>query len=99
MGNGRGPDTQRYTGCTATGSLAFWRLLQRACLVTLNVAIVHTAVAAGEDASVLRGQAEMSFNTGDLPAALELFSKVIEMEPNNERNFYKRFRVYLKKSR
>eukprot|EP00611_Tribonema_gayanum_P012715 TRINITY_DN2337_c0_g1_i6.p1 TRINITY_DN2337_c0_g1~~TRINITY_DN2337_c0_g1_i6.p1 ORF type:complete len:482 (+),score=145.55 TRINITY_DN2337_c0_g1_i6:204-1448(+) len=52
---------------------------------------------APQNASGLRSQAETKLSTGALAEALELFSKVIELEPANERNFYKRFRVHLKR--
>ena len=44
----------------------------------------------------LRSDGDMAFAKGDMKKAKKLFSKVIKLEPKNERNYYKRFRVYLK---
>jgi len=48
-----------------------------------------------KDIGKLRSSAETAFASGKSEQALELFSKVIQLEPKNERNYYKRFRVYL----
>ncbi|CAM9152444.1 unnamed protein product [Heterosigma akashiwo] len=48
-----------------------------------------------KDAGKLRASAETAFASGESEQALLLFSKVIQIEPKNERNYYKRFRVYL----
>ncbi|CAM9637553.1 unnamed protein product [Discosporangium mesarthrocarpum] len=48
-------------------------------------------------ASALRNGAETALSKGEHDKAIRLFTKVIELEPKNERNFYKRFRVYLSK--
>ena len=44
----------------------------------------------------VRSSADVAFSSGDMNEALKLWSKVIEMEPKNDSNFYKRFRVYLR---
>ncbi|CEG42195.1 dnaj subfamily c member 3 protein [Plasmopara halstedii] len=43
----------------------------------------------------IRVAADNSFAGGDMKTAISLLSKLIELEPTNERNFYKRFRAYL----
>lgn len=48
-------------------------------------------------ASALRSGAELAVSKGEHDKALRLFTQVIELEPKNERNFYKRFRVFLSK--
>lgn len=58
----------------------------------------------GADAPVqtvgkLRSSAEQAFTSGDVEKALDLWRQVIALEPNNESNFYKRFRVYLRQQK
>ncbi|TDH66356.1 hypothetical protein CCR75_001717 [Bremia lactucae] len=43
----------------------------------------------------VRVAADNAFSDGDMKSAISLLSKLIELEPTNERNFYKRFRAYL----
>ncbi len=45
----------------------------------------------------LRSSAEEAFTNNEIDKSLSLWAKVISGEPNNAENFYKRFRVYLKK--
>lgn len=47
----------------------------------------------------LRASADVAFSSGDLDQALNLWAKVIEIEPENENNYYKRFRIYLRQNR
>lgn len=47
----------------------------------------------------LRSQAEVHFSKGEIDQSLQLWSKVISMEPSNDANFYKRFRVYLRQQK
>jgi len=47
----------------------------------------------------LRSSADEAFTAGDLPKALKLWQEVIDQEPKNENNFYKRFRVYLRQNK
>ena len=47
----------------------------------------------------IRASADLAFSKGDVDQALKLLTKVIELEPKNEMNFYKRFRIYLKQSK
>ncbi|TYZ58216.1 hypothetical protein PybrP1_006444 [[Pythium] brassicae (nom. inval.)] len=50
---------------------------------------------AQESVSKVRVAAENAFAGGDMKKAISLLSKLIELEPKNERNFYKRYRAYL----
>ena len=54
-----------------------------------------TAVSVGK----LRSSAEVAFSKGDVDQALRLWTQVIALEPGNESNYYKRFRVYLRQNR
>lgn len=44
----------------------------------------------------MRSSAEVFFANGELDKSLEMWSKVISLEPGNDSNYYKRFRVYLR---
>jgi tetratricopeptide (TPR) repeat protein len=44
----------------------------------------------------LRNAADGAFAKGEIDEAAKLWGKVIEQEPSNEQNYYKRFRVYLR---
>ena len=58
-------------------------------------------VIAEEVASVgkLRSSADMAFSQGSIDEAIKLWEQVIAIEPNNDSNFYKRFRVYLRQKK
>lgn len=47
----------------------------------------------------VRSSAELAFSKGDIDGAVKLWTKVISMEPGNDSNFFKRFRVYLRQSK
>jgi tetratricopeptide (TPR) repeat protein len=47
----------------------------------------------------LRSAAEIAFSKGEVDQALQLWEKVIKLEPNNEQNYYKRFRIYLRQQK
>eukprot|EP01035_Chromulina_nebulosa_P017709 gene17709-23301_t len=47
----------------------------------------------------IRANADVAFSNGDLDQSIKLWAKVIELEPNNESNYYKRFRVYLRQNK
>ncbi|CCI47740.1 unnamed protein product [Albugo candida] len=48
-----------------------------------------------QDISKLRIAAENAFADGSHDKAIDLISKLIELEPKNERNYFKRYRAYL----
>ncbi|KAE9040730.1 hypothetical protein PR003_g5058 [Phytophthora rubi] len=56
---------------------------------------VNHAEASQDNVAKVRVAADNAFAGGDMKAAISLLSKLIELEPKNERNLYKRFRAYL----
>jgi tetratricopeptide (TPR) repeat protein len=50
----------------------------------------------GQSVGKLRAAAEQALAEGNADKALELFNRVVQMEPANGSNYYKRFRVYLR---
>ena len=58
-----------------------------------------TTDAAIQSVGKIRASADLAFSKGDVDQSLKLLTKVIELEPKNEMNFYKRFRIYLKQSK
>lgn len=73
-----------------------WRSLF--LLGTLSLCIQGTP-AEGNSVGKLRNAADTAFTQGQFDQALDLWAKVIAMEPNNDANFYKRFRVYLRQQK
>mmetsp|Transcript_19713 Transcript_19713/g.19816 ORF Transcript_19713/g.19816 Transcript_19713/m.19816 type:complete len:505 (-) Transcript_19713:32-1546(-) len=60
---------------------------------------MNTSMSDGEAAvsvGKIRSSAEAAYSQGEIEKAIKLWNQVIDMEPNNETNFYKRFRVYLR---
>ncbi|DAZ98153.1 TPA: hypothetical protein N0F65_005619 [Lagenidium giganteum] len=57
--------------------------------------ILQPVLAAKDNVGKVRVAAENAFASGDSKQAISLLSKLIELEPRNERNYYKRFRAYL----
>mmetsp|Transcript_11783 Transcript_11783/g.15550 ORF Transcript_11783/g.15550 Transcript_11783/m.15550 type:complete len:494 (-) Transcript_11783:660-2141(-) len=47
----------------------------------------------------LRSDADVALASGDIDLSIKLLDKVIQLEPDNERNFYKRSRANLRKKR
>jgi len=47
----------------------------------------------------IRSSADLAFSKGEIDQALKLWTEVIKLEPKNENNFYKRFRVYLRQQK
>jgi predicted Zn-dependent protease len=71
-------------------------------LLILWCADKHLIVADNPDAASvgkLRSSAEVAFSKGDVDQALRLWTQVIAVEPGNETNFYKRFRIYLRQNK
>jgi len=62
---------------------------------------IVVVVGQGKDTNVgkLRNAADVAFSNGDSTQALNLWKQVIELEPNNDSNYYKRFRVYLRQNK
>jgi DnaJ homolog subfamily C member 3 len=61
----------------------------------------NTAEHSNEALSVgkLRAAADLQFSTGDFDQSIQSWGKVIQIEPNNESNYYKRFRVFLRQQK
>ena len=47
----------------------------------------------------LRSSAELAFSKGEVDQSLNLWEQVIKLEPNNDSNYYKRYRVYLRQQK
>ena len=47
----------------------------------------------------LRSGAELAFSNGNADESLKLWEEVIALEPENDSNYYKRFRVYLRQQK
>lgn len=62
---------------------------------TGDASATQTTVSVGK----MRSNADEAFSKGDVELALKLMAKVIELEPKNENNFYKRFRYYLRQQK
>ncbi|CAI5746415.1 unnamed protein product [Peronospora destructor] len=56
---------------------------------------VNHVAATSDTVTKARVAADNAFASGEMETAISLLSKLIELEPKNERNFYKRFRAYL----
>jgi len=58
--------------------------------------VVCADVPDGQSVGKLRAAAEKALAEGDSAKSLDLWNKVIDMEPQNSSNYYKRFRVHLR---
>lgn len=47
----------------------------------------------------LRSSAELAFSKGEVDLSLSLWEQVIQLEPNNDSNYYKRYRVYIRQQK
>jgi DnaJ family protein C protein 3 len=69
-------------------------------LLCTGIALLTCGVEAKEkkpaNVPKLRSDGDMAFAKNDMKKAKKLFKKVIKLEPKNERNYYKLFRVHLK---
>ena len=71
-------------------------------LLALSLCILLVSVVMGDpevavNVGKLRSGAEAAFSNGETDEALKLWAQVIAAEPDNHLNYYKRFRVYLRK--
>lgn len=64
-----------------------------------DISLMYAAETDTQSLGKLRSSAELAFSKGDSELALQLWEKVIAMEPGNDSNYYKRFRVYLRKQK
>jgi DnaJ family protein C protein 3 len=78
-------------------------LLQLLCFVPSGTPVVEAvklpAAAEGASASKLRSLGENAMVAGKYDEAAQLYKKVIQMEPQNARNYYKLFRVHLRQQK
>lgn len=52
-----------------------------------------------ETVGKLRSDAEAAVSTGKMDEAIKLWNRVMELEPDKDSNYYKRFRVYLRQNK
>jgi DnaJ family protein C protein 3 len=79
----------------------------RAALVVCALSFLTQSIAASSasdtaeapSAGKLRNAADVFFTNGQYEQSLDMWAKVIALEPQNDANFYKRFRVYLRQQR
>ena len=83
-----------------TSYTSLYQHIMHAFILFLCIEIV-VVVGQGKDTNVgkLRNAADVAFSNGDSTQALNLWKQVIELEPNNDSNYYKRFRVYLRQNK
>jgi DnaJ homolog subfamily C member 3 len=62
-------------------------------------AVVDGSGNAIESVGKVRSMADSAFASGNMAEASKLWGEVIDMEPKNENNYYKRFRVYLRQNK
>ena len=70
--------------------------------VVVVLALSHRTYADTADAQSigkLRSGAELAFSNGDTDQSLRLWEEVMALEPDNDGNFYKRFRVFLRQQK
>lgn len=79
------------------------RLLQRLFMSIIFSTTLMVYMSYGDDGvqslGKIRSSAELAFSKGEVENALKLWGQVIAMEPSNDANFFKRFRVYLRQSK
>mmetsp|Transcript_61664 Transcript_61664/g.121092 ORF Transcript_61664/g.121092 Transcript_61664/m.121092 type:complete len:513 (-) Transcript_61664:357-1895(-) len=78
--------------------------LGRRLLVALLCALTTGGVTAGESTAPpsvgkLRSDADQAMVSGDVDKSIKLMNQVIQMEPENERNYLKRYRAHMRKRR
>lgn len=79
----------------------------RCCEMLIHIVFILVCleyVSAGDGTTVespgkLRASAELAASKNDFDGALKIWGKVIELEPSNDANFYKRFRIYLRQQK
>ena len=75
---------------------------RRVAWAVIGVGLIVACRADGENSQSVgkvRSGAELAFSKGDIEGALKMWSQVIAMEPNNDANFFKRFRVFLRQNK
>ena len=74
------------------------------CLLKLAVllackGLVYADSDAHSSVGKLRSGAELAFSNGNSDESLKLWEEVIALEPENDSNYYKRFRVFLRQQK
>lgn len=69
--------------------------------VLFLLALTECIRADGDAQSIgkLRSSAELAFSKGESEQAIKLWEEVINLEPENDSNYYKRYRVYLRQQK
>jgi len=74
------------------------------CLLKLAVllackGLIYADSDAHSSVGKLRSGAELAFSNGNTDESLKLWEEVIALEPENDSNYYKRFRVFLRQQK
>eukprot|EP01032_Pedospumella_encystans_P020738 gene20738-23551_t len=74
------------------------------CLLKLAVllackGLIYADSDAHSSVGKLRSGAELAFSNGNSDESLKLWEEVIALEPENDSNYYKRFRVFLRQQK
>lgn len=77
--------------------LLYWWV--RSVVLLSSVGYIQGAEHDGNSVGKMRSAADVFFTNGQLDQAVDMWSKVIMLEPSNDANFYKRFRVYLRQQK
>lgn len=68
-------------------------------LLVLTALVISSGDTENQSIGKVRSSAEMAFSKGDIDGSLKLWGQVIALEPTNDGNFFKRFRVYLRQNK
>ena len=68
-------------------------------ILFLNAGIIISGESDIPSIGKLRSGAEAAFSKGEIEQSLQLWEQVIKLEPNNDSNYYKRYRVYLRQQK
>lgn len=61
--------------------------------------VVLADTEAHQSVGKIRSSAELAFSNGEIEQSIKLWEEVINLEPDNDSNYYKRFRVYLRQQK
>ena len=80
---------------------SFLRHLIRGVVIVTLLEICCVSCNENDHQSVgkLRSSADLALSKGEVDNALRLWEQIIMLEPNNDSNFYRRFRVYLRQNK
>jgi tetratricopeptide (TPR) repeat protein len=77
-------------------ALAMQTLLLTLCVCHMTAASEETST---QSVGKIRSAADLAFSKGDVEESAKLWQQVISLEPNNEQNYYKLFRVHLRQKK